>query len=336
MPVVDGLLVALLVALFGQLVPAGLTFHAIFTLLVVRAFVVDVRWTLVMLVGVTLAIVIFSQVHGLSDDLTVPEFFEWLVLISLVGLVAILAGRREKAARHFASLYHEATEQLVTSQEEQRRRFAQDLHDGVGQGIGALLLRLDAVAGRVAADPQTAAIVESARELASRVLDDVRGVALRLHPAIAHPAGLAGALRALAEHAGIPVDLALDPRVQPGVLSAAAETALFRIVQEALANAARHSMASRVQVTVELMGSEVHAAVADDGVGFALARAGGRGIGLLGMHERAARAGGRLVVKTEPGRGTIVAATLPCIQPEVAAAGAARAGPEAAVAGSEP
>ena len=111
-------------------------------------------------------------------------------MIPLVAVVAILAGRRDKAARHFASLYHEATEQLVTSQEEQRRRFAQDLHDGVGQGIGALLLTLDAIGARVTGDTPPAALVESARELASTVLDDVRGVAQQLHPAIAHPAGL--------------------------------------------------------------------------------------------------------------------------------------------------
>ena len=333
---IDGLLLALVAALFGQLTHADPTVHAIFGLLVIRALVAALSWTMLMLIGCTLLLVVFSTLPGGDEPVTFPEFFEWAVMISLVGVVGIVASRREQAARHFASLYHDATERLVSGQEEQRRRFAQDLHDGVGQGIGALLLRLDALGNRVADDPQQAALVESSRELTVSVLDEVRGLALRSYPAIAHPAGLGGALQALADHAGIPVELTLDPLVRPGILGAPAETALFRIVQEALANTARHAGGSRARITVELIGNEVHAAVADDGVGFALDRAAGQGIGLLAMQERASRAGGSVTVETGPGRGTIVSVRLPCAAADEPGAVSSPMGATSAPARSKP
>ena len=319
------------------------TFHSVFTLLVIRAFLGALVGTLVRL-GAVIVVLIGVVVSEGGGEITASiELFEWLDLTALVAVIALLADRRERAVRRFTGLYHEAADRLVVGQELLRQRIAQDLHDGVGQSAGALLLTLDAVGSRVADDPATATLVEDARGLAGSVLDEVRGVALRLHPSIRHPAGLGGALRTLVDRAGLPADLTVDAALQPGLLEQSAETALFRIVQEALGNAARHGHATRVRVTVEVIGSEVHATVADDGIGFDRAGAVGRGIGLLTMEERAARAGGRLVVETRPGRGTIVTvsvpvgeATAPRAAPADPSPGAAGPGTSRAFSGSEP
>jgi signal transduction histidine kinase len=317
-PGTDVLLLALTLALFLLPVEADIVVHAMFATLVVRAFAVDLDGTLVRLSVVTVAAVGYVAVHGLSPSEPLVELLEWPLLIILTVVIAVLASARDRAARVFAGLYHDATEELVTSQEEQRRQVAQDLHDGVGQGLGALMLTLDAVSERVAADEEAAAMTERARELTATVLEEVRGVASRINPALLDPAGMPGAIRELVTHAGRPVDFAMDPAIVPGLLDPAAETAFFRIVQEALSNAVRHSRASRVWVTLSRGDGFIRAEVGDDGVGFDTVAATGRGIGLTGMQQRASRVAGELGLVSRPGQGTLVSISMrhtPSAQP---------------------
>ncbi len=291
--------------------PADVPVHAIFGVLVVRAFAIDFGGTIARLLGIVAVLPALVAIHVVGESVDVTDMSEWLLLIALVPLIALLAERRESTTRQFAALYRDATDRLVTGQEELRHEVAQDLHDGVGQGLGALMLTLDLLGQRLAGDRESSALVERSRRLAETVLGEVEGVAVRLHPAIVHENGLAGAIGELAELAAIPVELSIDPDANIDRLSSPSQRVLFRIVQEALSNAARHSGASTAFVDIECTGDALRATITDDGVGFAPDAVRGRGLGLLGMEERAVRAGGRLEVASRPGRGTVVKLELP-------------------------
>ena len=289
--------------------------HAVFALLVVRAFAVDVWGTMIWLAVITIALC-WVVVDGLvGEDVEPTELAEWLLLMGLVPLIAVLAERRERAARRFAGLYHDAAERLLAGEEAQRRMVAQDLHDGVGQGLGALLLTIDALAASHADEPAAAPLLERARHLAETVLDEVRGVVSRLQPAPVERDGLVSALRDLVAHAGIPAELTIDPEARPEDLPARlADRALpgraggpgqRGTAQRGIGGVGRHPWIARRRP----------GHVVDDGRGFADGEARGRGIGLLGMTERAARAGGEVEITSRRGTGTLVVLSLPMAGP---------------------
>lgn len=203
-------------------------------------------------------------------------------------------------------------------QEEERRRFARDLHDGLGQDITAILHQLE----QLAADPTLPASAlpraERALALCRRALQDTRALARMLRPKILDDLGLCAALhwlgRNVAEGAGFAVDVLCDEAFPDPDGDYA--TLVFRVVQEALNNAAKHARAGNVLVQVGARGGELHVLVADDGRGCdpvaALASdALGDSSGLGGMRERIALFGGRLHLVSAPGDGLQVRAALP-------------------------
>jgi len=209
--------------------------------------------------------------------------------------------------------------QTISAQEDERRRLARELHDETAQTIAALSIALDrARDGLDGAGPEAISQIGQAKQLSSHLLAETRRLILGLRPTVLDDMGLLPAIRWYAEsYLG---DKGIEVRVEAAVpaqrLPAHIEVALFRIVQEALANVAKHSQAGHVDVRLTHDDREITVTVADDGRGFDVAHALGRAgptesVGLLGMQERARLLGGRLAIRSRDGGGTLVRVEVP-------------------------
>jgi len=189
------------------------------------------------------------------------------------------------------------------AQEEERRRVGQALHDEVGGVLTGALLAL-----RLAEkDP---ARLEEVRTVLGHALDEVRRLSRELHPAALDDLGLRMALERHLREFGERTGLDVDFRIDPPNLNRPAQAALFRIAQEALTNVARHARAGRVRVLLESSGDLLVLEVEDDGRGFSPPTS-GETLGLAGMRERAEQLEGRLIVKSSPGKGSLVRVEVP-------------------------
>jgi signal transduction histidine kinase len=232
-----------------------------------------------------------------DDDLRLAETF------AARAAVAIDLSRR---------VAKDALERVVAAQELERRRLARELHDETGQALTSILLALSGIEDSPDAASLHAAVGE-VRELVRATLQDVRRLAVELRPSALDDFGLVPALERLldgfAEQTGVAVEF--EPAL-PGVrLPPEVETALYRIVQEALTNVVKHAEAGRVSVVLTRKPDSVSVVVEDDGVGFEPERAREGGLGLLGMRERVALLGGRLTIESRPGAGTTFVAEVP-------------------------
>jgi signal transduction histidine kinase len=204
---------------------------------------------------------------------------------------------------------------LVRAQEEERRTLARELHDEVGQSLSAIMME----AGNAAAAPDLGEMRRSVLSIASiaeKTLNQVRDLALLLRPSMLDDFGLIPALnwhaREMSKRTGLNVRIGADPASDD--LPDEHKTCIYRLVQEALHNAARHASARNLQVTVKNESDRVLFSVQDDGSGFDKASV--RGLGLLGMEERVRRLGGKFQIDSQLGRGTTISAELPL--PEMA------------------
>lgn len=208
---------------------------------------------------------------------------------------------------------------LATAQEDERRHIARELHDQMGQHLAALGLGLKALETGGPDSPPARARLRQLQDLADRIGREVHHLALELRPPALDDLGLGTALAHYAERWSERSDVAVDFQasgLEAGRLPAPVETALYRVVQEALTNVLRHAGARRVSLVLQRSDGRAQAVVEDDGRGFdgeatmAAAAAGGR-LGLLGMRERLALVGGTLAVESAPGRGTTIIARVP-------------------------
>ena len=205
-------------------------------------------------------------------------------------------------------------QRLVTAQEEERRRISRELHDEIGQLVAALLLglrSLPSVRG-------TAAAIEKLHNIGEQIGREVHGMALSLRPTALDDLGL---LRTLSNYvdewsqrAKIGVDFH-SPSWKGERLPAHIETTIYRIVQEALTNVLKHARATRVGVIVERRDNHALVIVEDNGLGFdpvpVQEQVAGKRLGLIGMNERAALAGGELRIESSPGNGTTIFVRIP-------------------------
>lgn len=235
------------------------------------------------------------------------------------GLADLLASTRALLDRVEDESLH-LTARLLGSIEAERQRIGRELHDNTGQILAAALLKLELAERRLHSDPAAAReALGSTRSLLVQAFDQLKAAVYDLRPAMLDDLGLGAALRwyakARVERPGLELVLELDEAVR---LPAPLETALYRVGQEALANVAEHSGARRVEVRLEIKPGYAALTVGDDGCGFDLARARGRGLGLPSMRERVAQFGGQFNVVTAPGEGTRVHAVveLPAVQEE--------------------
>lgn len=209
--------------------------------------------------------------------------------------------------------------QTISAQEDERRRLARELHDETAQTIAALSIALDrARDGLDGAGSETVAQIAQAKLLSSRLLAETRRLILGLRPTVLDDMGLLPAIRWYAESylGDKGIEVTVEAAVPAQRLPAHIEVALFRIVQEALANVAKHANAGHVDVRLADDEREITVTVADDGRGFDVAHALGRAgptesVGLLGMQERARLLGGRLEIRPRDGGGTIVCVAVP-------------------------
>lgn len=199
------------------------------------------------------------------------------------------------------------------AEEDERRRIGRDLHDEAGQSL--LLLRLKLEMMERAAPEALLPGLREARETAEKTVGELRRIVAALSPSVLERLGLRTALRRLVERFrgmhGAEVDLRLPAREID--LGRQTEETIYRAAQECLQNAARHSQATRVKVSLRIADTKVKLSVADDGAGFDadLSKNKPMSFGLAGMRERAALLGGSLAVRSSPGKGAGVTLELP-------------------------
>jgi len=210
--------------------------------------------------------------------------------------------------------------QILRAMEEERKRIARELHDETSQSLTTILVSLDVIEKQLPdnCSEEVAGRVRFTREIAQRTLDETRRLMFDLRPSVLDDLGLIPALRWFinqrVQPRGLQVEFqasGLDVRL-PDEL----ETALFRIVQEALTNTVKHAGAQRVSVSLSRQAGAIAAVVQDDGRGFHPVHlvskdAKDRGLGLFGMQERAALVGGAVQMDSAPGKGTTVRVTVP-------------------------
>lgn len=192
----------------------------------------------------------------------------------------------------------------LRAQEEERARVARDLHDEVNQSLTGLLLRLEAV--REAAPPELEPELAETRTLANQAMRELLSLARQLRPTALDDLGLAAAIAGQVEQlerSGLMAELATEGDFSD--LDDDVQLVVYRVAQEALTNAARHSQAARIGVTLRRSGNAVQLEVADDGRGFAFEQS-ERGLGIGGMRERALLIGAELTIESRPGEGTTV------------------------------
>jgi signal transduction histidine kinase len=222
-------------------------------------------------------------------------------LASFTELVATAIANAKSAGDLAAS-----RRRIVAASDETRRRIERDLHDGTQQRLVSLGLALRAAEADLPPerDDLRAQLSGVATGLVAAV-EDLQEISRGIHPAILSKGGLGPALRALAQRSAIPVDLdvATDTRLAEPI-----EVAAYFVASEALANAAKHSEASRIDVSLEQRDGRLLLSVRDDGVGGADAA---RGSGLVGLTDRVEALGGSIRVSSPPGEGTQIAVELP-------------------------
>lgn len=238
-------------------------------------------------------------------------------------LQAELAALRETQARLSVDLaananrYRTLARSVLRLQEEERRRFARDLHDGLGQQITAILHQLEPLAQDESLPASVTARSRRALDLCTRALHDARTLARLMRPTILDDLGLVAALhwlaRTVAESAGFAIDVECED--EAGACGSELSTLVFRFVQEALNNVAKHAAAQRALVVVTIHRGQLSIVVADDGRGFdtSVVPVPGTGSGLVGLGERVALFGGRFTCTSNPGDGTQLRAVIPIV-----------------------
>jgi two-component system sensor histidine kinase DegS len=207
-------------------------------------------------------------------------------------------------------------ERLAREREDERRRLARDLHDGPAQSLSAAVFGVDLALATLERAPESARDeLLHARELLREALNELRAMMFGLRPRLLEEKGLGPALEALAGMAplwgpGVTVKIT----GQPNRLADDVELALYRIAQEAITNARKHSAAREIHVILDVGAESAVLTVTDNGQGFPPRRirpTSGHGEGVPGMRERAELLGGTLQIESAPGKGTQVLATLP-------------------------
>jgi signal transduction histidine kinase len=255
-----------------------------------------------------------------------------LLMLGLGVLLSVLVTRislrhadnlEREADRHFAAVEQAKQElqqlsaRLLEIEEEGRRRLSRELHDEIGQSLALLQIEISHAQALLAAPhAELRDRLARARTLAERIVQSIRNISGLLRPALLDDLGLVPALQFQLEdflrRSGIECEFTED-----GVedrLPDAVKTCVYRVVQEALHNCEKHSGARKVRVTVRQLDECLLAEVEDDGRGFASNAQRSTGLGLLGMRERTANAGGSLMIDSAPGQGTRIALRIPLVR----------------------
>jgi signal transduction histidine kinase len=230
--------------------------------------------------------------------------------VDAVGAAASLAFENERLEAELRSKVEElraSRERMLSIGLEERRRLERDLHDGAQQRLVSMALNMRLARARMRDDPDGAErLLDGATGELESALEELRELARGIHPAVLSARGLDTALEALARRAPVPVELQSLPRER---LPEAVELAAYFVVAEALTNVAKYAAASYATVDVQRLNGRLLVRVSDDGVGGADPSL---GTGLRGLADRLAVIEGRLEIDSQPGKGTIITAKIPC------------------------
>ncbi|MFC1920553.1 GAF domain-containing protein [Chloroflexota bacterium] len=211
---------------------------------------------------------------------------------------------------------------IFSIQEEERKRIARELHDETSQSLASLNASLEAAAGMLPVDSEkTKTVLKKAQALSINILDEIHQIIYELRPSLLDDLGLVTAVQWLAENnlssSGVAVSIKAKGSEQR--LSSLLETTLFRVIQEAIKNIAKHAHASNTGISMHFKESVISVHIIDDGIGFVVAETissndGQRGLGLLGMKERISIVNGTMDILSHPGEGTEIDIEIPIIQ----------------------
>ncbi len=273
----------------------------------------------------------FARVDGTGAPLPLDEY-ELMVATAQQLALSIENARLRQQSQEREKTLGELLHQVVNAQERERQRIARDLHDVTGQSLTAITLGLRGVETTMGGDPRLAS--EQIRELKSFstvALDDLRQLIADLRPSQLDDLGLVAALQWYVQEFEQRHDIETALSVSGNhaqKIPPEHEIVLFRITQEALSNAARHSGASLVAVRLDLGPAQISLSVEDNGGGFDVNevisktdKTGTRGWGLLGIQERATLVGGHCEIYSHPGRGTRIRVTVPLVDESEVLAG---------------
>jgi signal transduction histidine kinase len=222
------------------------------------------------------------------------------------ALALALLGPSDSQLRARVEALQASRDRAVDSAEAERRRIERDLHDGAQQRLVALAMDLGMARAKLETDPAAAtALVGEAHEEAKRALAELRDLARGIHPAVLADRGLDAAISALAARSPVPVGVEFTAGRLPGPV----ESAAYFVVAEALANAAKHAVASEIGVRITRHRDLLVVEIIDDGVGGADPA---RGTGLRGLADRVAAVDGHLTITSPTGGPTVIRAELPC------------------------
>ncbi|MEO8596502.1 MAG: sensor histidine kinase [Candidatus Solibacter sp.] len=218
-------------------------------------------------------------------------------------------GRAENAEEELRRL----SRNLVRTQEEERRSLSRELHDAVGQMLSGMTMELGNMESVIASPDKLRVRLDEARQLNAETIRGVRDLAMGLRPAMLDELGLGPALRwqgrEFSRRSGVPVVVQIDGDLEG--LPETHRTCIYRIVQEALTNCARHAQAKTIRISIYGRLDWVQLSIQDDGVGFDPRQASSRGLGLIGIQERVRELEGKVTVTSQPEKGTILEVEVP-------------------------
>jgi PAS domain S-box-containing protein len=269
----------------------------------------------------------------ISRDLTEQKRSEIALRRQSEELESIVAGRTAELAEANEALRFEMAQRrqieeervallqkIVTSQEDERRRIARDMHDSLGQQLTALRLKLASMKNERFVDGRIAESLETLQEMGRRIDSEVNFLVWELRPTVLDDLGLVSAIESYfgewSKHSGIPAEFHAGSFPRNGRLDPVIETNLYRITQEALNNVYKHAKARNASIVIEVRKGELVLVIEDDGIGFETdgmdrVRESGGGLGLIGMRERAAIIGGTVEIESAAGSGTTVFVRVP-------------------------
>jgi signal transduction histidine kinase len=291
-----------------------------FVLLISETLLADHR----MMIATDAVVAVSYIVATWPGEVTVPyieQVTTRVFFLVLVGAIARAIAANERARSREVALLQE---QVRVGEE--RTRIAREIHDGVGHALTGVILQIELCQRLMRRDLEAAEVMLAEQKGVLRhAMDEARELVFHLRPIELAIAGFAPSVRRYAQQLARRGDLAIDLSLPEGELplSPAGELALARIIQEALANAARHSGARRIEVDVRVEKKSVTCRIEDDGRGFDPAapprdgavpgERGRGGFGIVGMRERAAELGGALEIETISGQGARIRVTLPTV-----------------------
>jgi signal transduction histidine kinase len=269
-----------------------------------------------------------SRRRALNQSVYNLQYDIWETIFTALIVGAVIAGAsifritalekesadHQKATEQAQERLRQLSQQLVSSQEQERKALSRELHDEIGQLLTALRMELGNLERiRAATGVDLGPHLDQAKKLAETTLKTTRDIAMGLRPAMLDLLGLGPALewqaREFSRRYNTPIQLEVDGDLKD--LSDRHRTYLYRIVQEGLTNCARHAQAKNIRVRLEDANGQVALTVEDDGVGFDAHTGVVYGLGLLGLTERVRELSGNIAIESQPGKGTKLAVVLP-------------------------